>query len=234
MRRGYGLSRPWTLLSPFVQTPFDPNLSSVCGVAVPRSRAQGIMFRFLLVALFVAFAQAFTGPMVVSQVSRSQISMAAKKAPAKKQEKFDFWANVCSYARITSLSLSVDSLRRFASTCSRLSPACVFCFASRRSSPSPARVSASQMPLRALARRSAVCSARRKPRSPPSTTSVPRRRSRSRAATARARSTRRILRPGRLARHAVAFSLIDARAFQPQCRSMDRKSDTTHPSTPYL
>lgn len=52
------------------------------------------MFRFLLVALFVAFAQAFTGPMAVSQLSRSQISMAAKKAPAKKEEKFNFWANV--------------------------------------------------------------------------------------------------------------------------------------------
>ena len=37
------------------------------------------MFRFLLLALFVAFASAFSGPMAVSQVARSQtVEMSTK------------------------------------------------------------------------------------------------------------------------------------------------------------
>ena len=49
------------------------------------------MFRFLLLALFVAFTAAFSGPMAVSQVARSQVSMMGKKV---EQKTGGFWANV--------------------------------------------------------------------------------------------------------------------------------------------
>ena len=53
--------------------------------------AQTIMFRFLLLALFVAFSAAFSGPMAVSQVARSQVSMMGKKV---EQKTGGFWDNV--------------------------------------------------------------------------------------------------------------------------------------------
>lgn len=57
------------------------------------SCAQIIMFRFLLLALFVAFSAAFSGPMAISQVTRSQVTMAAKKKTEEKSTG-GFWANV--------------------------------------------------------------------------------------------------------------------------------------------